>query len=1170
MPPNIQFPPVFYLYFFTAILAAVIAAIAWTRRPAAGAGAITVVLIGCSIWALGDALEHLFIEFEIKQWIDLTSYFGIVLVPAGWLVFAAQYSGWGSIFTRRRMALLWIEPVLVLIAAFTDPLHHWFYTFKSLTFENGFYHLILQEGPLFWVHTVYSYTLIILAYLLLIRTMLQAPQIYRRQSILLLIGGLVPGVSNLLYIAHIPPFAYLDVTPLSFMITGILVVFGVYRYRLLDLTPHGRDVLIEKMEDIVVVIDHFGRVVDINQAATSFLNIDRDQMIGHVLNEFLTPWPELIARFQEVKEAHTPIIMQRPEGVRYFDLRLNPIYTQDNTYMGRLIILRDITEIQTVQQALAESESRYRSLIDTSPDPILQISVNGEIEFYNRATVALLDLPNSSELIGRTAEEYIDESSRDETTQRTRQIRENGRQQNFEILIHAYNGHLIPVEISISLLKDAQEQPISYVCVLRDISERRHAENEIRRSAQAEHEQREISETLREIGVILNTTLDVETLLDHLLTQAARVIPYDSGNISFIRGRKVSIVRSYGYDKFNISFTDAENRFVFDIEETRNFAEMISSREPFIIPDTSQYTGWVGLEETSYIHSWLGAPIVARDAVIGFFSLDKIEKDFYKPAHAQILAYFAAQAGMALQNAWLFDETNQNLKRTIQLNQILQKIGGSLDLNALLNEVLQMSCTMLNASAGMLALYNSNLDVLEPINKVQPANGQMQWKPRINSGVSWDVYRSGEPLLMTDLNDYSPYLALITADEVASILVVPVRTAEKIIGVLCFYKLGDQDPFTPRDVPIAVTLGSEAGDAIRTVRLFEDVRRRADESENLRKASSAVTSALNLDVVLDQIISNLDKVVPFDSCSIFLNQGDELVIVANRGFKNARKLVGATFSRNNTLVRETYASRHALILTDAQTDPRFEKWGEAEQIHGWMGIPLFARGTVIGYLTVDSHQINAYSNEDAELAQAFANQAAIAIENAQLYERTQYLAITDPLTELNNRRHFFDLAKREFYRSRRYGKLLSMMMIDVDDLKLVNDSYGHQVGDLLIAFIGGQINAQLRLSDISGRYAGDEFVVLLPDSDLEAAIRVAERLVSGITAGIQLPDGQNIPASASMGISTLQDDCFSLEVLLNRADQALYAAKQNSKSSIFVWCEGKLLSSSELPAPAEN
>jgi GAF domain-containing protein len=81
-----------------------------------------------------------------------------------------------------------------------------------------------------------------------------------------------------------------------------------------------------------------------------------------------------------------------------------------------------------------------------------------------------------------------------------------------------------------------------------------------------------------------------------------------------------------------------------------------------------------------------------------------------------------------------------------------------------------------------------------------------------------------------------------------------------------------------------------------------------------------------------------------------------------------------------------------------------------------MGIPLFARGTVIGYLTVDSHQINAYSNEDAELAQAFANQAAIAIENAQLYERTQYLAITDPLTELNNRRHFFDLAKREFYR----------------------------------------------------------------------------------------------------------------------------------------------------------
>ncbi len=1161
MLTHLQFPPVFFIYITTAILSGVLAFIAWTRRPAAGAGAIGWVMVGCALWSLGDALEHLMINFTLKQWVDLSSYLGILLVPAAWLVFTIQYTGKGRSINRRLLAALTIEPLLVVIAILTDPYHHLFYSVRYLSYDHGFVHLFIQHGPLFLVHSAYSYILIAVGMFLLARSMINLPAIYRKQSLILILSALLPGGCNLAYIASTRPFVQTDFTPLSFLLTGVLVLFGVYRYKLLDLTPRGRDALIEKMDDLVVVTDNFDRVVDINLAACNFVNIRRDQIIGHVLSEFLAPWPGLFERFSGVRESRETITLQIADELKYFDLQLSPIYGPQNAYLGQLIILRDVTAIQKVQEALRESESRYRSLVDTSPDAIIMVTPKSIVSFYNKAAAFLFNIQESESIIGHSAYDFIDIDYHQQTAAVTEIIYNTGIQQTFEALFHTSDGRAFPGELNVSLLRDSSNQPTAFVCVLRDISERKRTEDEVRRSAIAEHEQREIADALREMGIVLNTTLDIETLLDHLLKQVARIIPFDSGNVTFIKGRKAVVVRSIGYEQFGENVIGAVNQFVFNIESTENFNWMIEHKQPLIIADTQQYPHWLELEATSYIRSWLGAPILARGQVFAFFSLDKCEPGFYTAEHAQILTTFAAQAGLALQNALLFQETTEMLNRTVQLNLILQKIGGTLDLSTLLSEVLELSCGMLNASAGLLGLYNPQTQALEPSHTFVASQRDISWEPQITSGMSWQVFKTGDPALVSNINAHPELPDRVAENHITSFLIVPVRSAQEIMGVLSFYNFAEQTAFLERDVPIAVTLGREAGEAIRTAQLFKAVRKRAEEAENLREASSAVTSALNLEVVLDQIISNLDKVVPFDSCTIFLNEDDHLRIVANRGFDSSSNLIGTTYSCDNSLVRETYTSRLPLIIKDAQIDPRYEKWGQAGHVHGWMGIPLFARGNIIGFLTVDSRRINAYSVEDAILAQAFANQAAIAIENAQLYERTQHLAITDPLTELFNRRHFFDLSKKEFYRARRYAKPLSVLMIDVDDLKLVNDSYGHIVGDQLIEFIGRQIRAELRYSDIAGRYAGDEFVILLPDSDLPAAVNVGERLNAGIANGIVTFDGQSVSVSVSIGISSLKADSFSLETLINQADQALYAAKNTTKNTIFIWSGGKAVSS---------
>jgi PAS domain S-box-containing protein len=158
------------------------------------------------------------------------------------------------------------------------------------------------------------------------------------------------------------------------------------------------------------------------------------------------------------------------------------------------------------------------------------------------------------------------------------------------------------------------------------------------------------------------------------------------------------------------------------------------------------------------------------------------------------------------------------------------------------------------------------------------------------------------------------------------------------------------------------------------------------EEETLSRTVSALTSTLDLNQVLDAILTHLEQVIPYDSASVFLLEGDRLHLVAVQGFENQPNLVGSDLPAENNLFREVQKNGHSLVLADAQNDPRFQGWGETGYVRGWLGVPLVVRSKVIGYLTLDNREIGAYDESSAKLAEVFANQAAIAIENARLFE----------------------------------------------------------------------------------------------------------------------------------------------------------------------------------------
>lgn len=221
-------------------------------------------------------------------------------------------------------------------------------------------------------------------------------------------------------------------------------------------------------------------------------------------------------------------------------------------------------------------------------------------------------------------------------------------------------------------------------------------------------------------------------------------------------------------------------------------------------------------------------------------------------------------------------------------------------------------------------------------------------------------------------------------------------------------------------------------------------------------------------------------------------------------------------------------------------------------------LPLIRRNQLIGWLSLGSlDPLRFTSNMASDFLQHRASIVAICVENVINNERLQHIGLTDPLTGVNNRRYVERRLLEEAGRTRRHGYALSAMYIDLDHFKRVNDNFGHQGGDEVLCEIAARIKAELRLSDALGRFGGEEFVVLLIDASLDAAIAVAERIRASVSnLPIALTTGEKISSTVSIGVASVDATARQSEVaaiaqqLLAKADQALYQAKESGRNKV--------------------
>jgi diguanylate cyclase (GGDEF)-like protein len=259
-----------------------------------------------------------------------------------------------------------------------------------------------------------------------------------------------------------------------------------------------------------------------------------------------------------------------------------------------------------------------------------------------------------------------------------------------------------------------------------------------------------------------------------------------------------------------------------------------------------------------------------------------------------------------------------------------------------------------------------------------------------------------------------------------------------------------------------------------------------------------------------------------------------------------------TFPLGRGIASRVIETEQPLLVADTAQDPRLREIDPIvvePKIRSILAVPLFVEKKVVGVLSVQSFRANAYGERQIQLLATIAQQAAIALENARHHQ----IATVDSLTGLYQRDYFTQRMGEEYHRSSRYGTPFSVLMLDLDSFKKINDRFGHMAGDRFLREIGTLVRSSLRGADIPCRFGGEEFCALLPETDLAGARAIAERLRSDIGA-LQLREGAHyLGTTVSIGIA-----CYPLHFegsvsgLLQKADEALYRAKREGKDRVVV------------------
>jgi diguanylate cyclase (GGDEF)-like protein/PAS domain S-box-containing protein len=348
-----------YLYAlpeFAATLLAVLLVIALVRRrqqkQLPGLTTFIFFILSTGLWSLSVAMGTLSSDASVQYLWARLAYLGIATVPPLWFIFVWRYTLWRGGVKWSNASWLFVLPLVTTVLVWTNERHflHWRDVFFNETLNPP--GLEAPRGPWFWfAHLPYSYGLLLLAAFILLASLRGSPKTYRRQLFFLLVAGALPFAGNAVYLAGFQLLGDVDPTPLTFVLSGCVVAYALFRYQLLNLTPIAYQAVFESLPDSVIVLNTRDEIVDVNPSAEVVLETPRDALIGKTIQSQLRNWDDLMEQYQATGQISLRYGSSSPlPEFRHLDIRLAPLRNSRQEFVGRVIIAQDVSERKTYQE----------------------------------------------------------------------------------------------------------------------------------------------------------------------------------------------------------------------------------------------------------------------------------------------------------------------------------------------------------------------------------------------------------------------------------------------------------------------------------------------------------------------------------------------------------------------------------------------------------------------------------------------------------------------------------------------------------------------------------------------------------------------------------------------------------------------------------------------------
>jgi diguanylate cyclase (GGDEF)-like protein len=528
-----------------------------------------------------------------------------------------------------------------------------------------------------------------------------------------------------------------------------------------------------------------------------------------------------------------------------------------------------------------------------------------------------------------------------------------------------------------------------------------------------------------------------------------------------------------------------------------------------------------------------------REHNFGALLFPHAERHLFGASNLRLLIGLALQIGLTLENYVVMHDAQRRTKEYQLLTQIGQAISSRLDQQEILRTVQKELGQIFDTSSFYVAFREGD----EIVFHLEVEDGQVQpgRKRKLDNGLTEYMLRTEQPLLIrSDMERARERLGVTFSPRrpAKSFCGVPILVNGSAAGVMVAMSVEREHMFEQRDLDVLRTAAGQVSVAIENARLFAVEQRRSRQFAFLNSISKTAISSDDAEQMMADIVGHIQKNFRFDHIGIgILDYATKEIEI--------RAEAGTTAREKGTKIPVT----SGLIGRVARTGEvvRSSAGGEG-QVTGLIAssrsvlcLPISYGESLLGVLNVESEQENAFTAEEELIMNTLADLLATALHNSFVFQKLQQQSITDGLTSIKTRRFFWEALSSEWKRASRSGRSFSVVLVDLDKFKEVNDNFGHMEGDLVLARVGRLLEQKCRQSNVVARYGGDEFVILMPETGVEQAQILAERLRLWLATDPMLSEHR---ITGSFGVATFPLHGFSAEDIIRVADAGMYVSKK--------------------------